>query len=519
FEIKPLRFFGESFEFECVDAYGHANNTIFTGTYAFWVLLGTKWYILPYTPTFKPEIYTLKSYPMQDGVGQGLTERQMILTREIGEFKIPIETPTGYYRLSSGGLSHDIVINKDVRANIIDISDIGGIERIDAQIREIIPSLYYGEPFEGGFVYCDYTLLGLEKEGELLRATVAICHRNYSNSGDPTDFIGKTYPAIINFKEERGKYIIESTISPETAWTDVTKHFGEGIITNINSALDAMTNKAFAEAIEYYNIDAGANIKAIIDETFEFVSTSEESNPYENYNFSRNGGKLRYYGEFALEYFFEEYVKGESEGVYDEVLKALLPYVTGFNDKSAKSFSDLFERTYNLAEYEKNKTIIKYSPVLSSFLEIVPSEKYRERFYINNPSFARLESKNILDTSELELLFTYNYEKKNTEYFFYVTKTEPKRFKVGYKDEDGDIITNTANIPSQFLYESSEPLLMDYRDKELFYVVKLMREDDAPIYLKFIIESNKFYPSPRPVPNFEQITEREAEALLSEQKG
>lgn len=516
YELNMLKFFGEELEFEYIDEYGLSNDLIFSGAYDFKVLLGTKWYILPYPPTYNPEIYMMKSYPMNDGVGSGPVDKKVVMTRDIGSFNIPLDTPTGYYRLTGGGYSHDIVINKDVRENIIDVDEIGGIERIDAQIREIIPELYYGEPFEGGYVYSDYSLLGLEREGKNIRATVAVCQRNYL-SGEPFEFIGRSYPAIIVFKEENGKYTIESTKSPESSWTDVTKHMSEGIEINFNTALEEHEIKAFAGAIEYYNVDPNAAIKAIIDEAVLFYRDTKDF--LNSGSFTTYGTKLRYYGDHALKYLFEEYVKGESEGDYDEVLKILFAYVTGYNKKSAETFSELFEITYALDGYDSNDIIVKYSYNLSRLSGIIPTDRYFDRYYINHPESVLAESKNILDTSDLEFLFKYDYEKGNTEYYFYITKTEPKRFKVGYKNGDGDLIANTVNIPSQFQYDSSEPLLMDYREGELFYVVKLHREDDTPIYLKFIIESNKFYLTPRPNPNFEQITEKDAQALLSEQKG
>ncbi len=521
YQIKMLRFFGEDLEFEYVDDYGHANRTGFVGTYYLRVLLGTKWYTLPYSPEFKPEKYVLMKSTTKVGEIFELKDGEELVTWTIdgvGHFKIPLETPTGYYRLSGGGYSHDIVINKDVRANIIDARDIGGIERIDSQIREIIPELYYGEPFKDGFVYSDYTLLGLERDGDLIRATVAICHRNYPNSNDPTEFIGRNYPAIITFKEENGKYVVESTISPEKAWKEVTKYFSEGIIISIDSVLEEHVNKSIAGAIEYYNIDANANIKALIDEAVEFYANTE--NASSNFSFKTYGGKLGFYGEYALKYLFEEYASGEVEGDYDEVLKELLPYVTGFNDKNSKSFSDLFERTYNLAEYETDKMIIKYSPVLSRLTEIIPSDRYHERYYINNPELKKTDSSPIqLNTEGLRLLFTYNFEKGNREYYFYATEGEPKRFKVGYKNEDGYLIPDTMTIPSQYKYEDAEPILMTYEDGELFYLVKLTYGDEVT-YLKNICSSSIFsHAGNVPVPRIIEITAEEAERLLDERKG
>ena len=523
FDMRLLKFFGKNLEFEYVDGLGHSYDQVIMGNYNLQVLMGTKWYTVPYAPSYEPELHWVMRYTTVDGVRQQNGER--ILTSDwarenIGIFEIPLETPTGYYRLTGGGYSHDLVINKDVRENIIEVEDIGGIERIDSQIREIIPELYYGESFEGGYVYSDYTLLGLEKEKELIRATVAICHRNFPNSSDPTEYIGETYPAIINFKEENGKYVIESTISPEKAWKDVTKHFSEGIIIDANFALDLHMNKAVAGAIEYYGVDPYENIKSIIDEAVEYANTTENMTVY-GFPFKQYGVKLGYYGEYAINYFFNEYLKGESEGIYDDVLKALLPYATGINKNNMKSFSDLFEQTYSTLRYFRDSSIYKYSSVAVSFFEKMDTAAYDERYYINHPKANVLNSKIPLqlDTDGLKLLFTYNHEKSKREYYFYETAGQPKRFKVGYKNEDGYLIPDTMSIPSQYKYEDALPLLMTYKDGELFYVVKLIYGDEVTYLKNVCISDVRISSGPNPKTGISEITAEEAEALLSEQKG
>ena len=522
-EMRLLKFFGKDLEFEYVDNLGHSYDQVIMGNYNLQVLIGTKWYAVPYAPSFEPELHWVMRYNVVDGVRQ---DGERILTSDfarekLGIFEIPIETPTGYYRLTGGGYSHDLVINKDVRENIIDVNEIGGIERIDSQIREIIPELYYGEPFEGGYVYSDYTLLGLEREKGLIRATVAICHRNFPNSSDPTEFIGRTYPAIITFKEENGKYVIESTISPETAWKDVTKHLSEGIIIDAEFALILHMNKAVAGAIEYYGVDPYENIKSIIDDAFEYAKTTENMTVYGS-PFKQYGVKLGYYGEYAIDYFFNEYLKGESEGIYDDVLKALLPYATGINKNNMKSFSEIFEQTYSSLKTYNQSSIVKYSPVAVSFFEKMDVAAYNERYYINHPEAkASVKSKTPLqlDTDGLKLLFTYNHEKIKREYYFYETEGEPKRFKVGYKNEEGYLIPDTMSIPSQYKYEDAEPLLMTYKDGELFYVVKLTYGDEVT-YLKNVCISDVRTPlGPNPPTGISEITAEEAEALLAEQKG
>ena len=485
---KLRRFYGDSLEI-VFENNGSKYPYLSFSYYNMHVLLGTEWYDIPTAKLYENE---------NEGIANFLEPYENGLVK----LDVPLDLPTGYYRVVVDGQSVEFAVEREERNRIVTEKDIGGIEVIDSVIRDAIPEICKREVNKDNFQATEYKILGMSKTGNELTAYIIAQYEEFKyENGELISENGRNVPAKLTLIENNGTYSLENFISTEKLRKEMESVFPEGLW-QLNSSFTDIQQSIYKQAIEHFDVD----IESILDGYAEILRAPAEmfylvGNYYVEYSddeysniteLGRNHrsaiNAIECYGEYALRYLCNWFANEYDESYADLMLVALLELVDypGTRDLETKEYVDL---VYTKAEtlYENGSIDYNSNSMMAALV------RARKNITADDPGEFAAQYKN--DT--LNYLFSHHIPNTDTYFHLYSSKSDPNDFKIAYTDE---LILNfkeqSISIPETYEYDSAIPICAGDRGKrESFFIVKLTNGDDIT-YLRYVNYSHAAHGSP-----------------------